>query len=65
MPNQIKREEMWEVEDAMHTLERAEEIKKDDKMMSKVGRMAKKRREALSKIINSTMGSKMKGNKNA
>lgn len=40
----------WETDDAVHTLIRAEEIKKDPKMMKKVRAAAAKKKAALTNI---------------
>lgn len=36
-------DETWQVEDALRTLERAEQIKRDPKLMPKVRKLAKER----------------------
>ncbi len=40
----------WQVDDALRTLQRAEEIKKDPKLMAKVRAMAKDKLAALTKV---------------
>jgi hypothetical protein len=45
--DQIKQERQWQVESAMSTLKRAEEIRKDTKLMSEV----KKSAQALVKSV--------------
>lgn len=40
----------WEIEDALRTVQRSEEIKKDKKLMSEVKTMAKEKMSELKKI---------------
>lgn len=40
----------WEIEDALRTVQRAEEIKKDSKLMKEVKGMAKEKMSELKKI---------------
>lgn len=42
----------WEVEDALRTLIRADEIKKDKKLMGKVKELAKQKMMATAKVAN-------------
>ena len=49
-PIGTKPSEDWVARDAMHTLMRAEEIKRDPKLMQKVRAHAAQHREALGKI---------------
>lgn len=49
-PAAIRPHEDWVAKDAMHTLMRAEEIKRDPKLMHKVRLHAAQHRDALGKI---------------
>jgi hypothetical protein len=42
----------WQVEEALRTLQRAEEVKQDPKMMRDVQQLARDQRKALDKIGN-------------
>lgn len=46
----MKSEDDWMVEDAMRTLMRADEIRKDKKLMAKVSAMAKEKLLALAAV---------------
>lgn len=48
----MKQEDDWMAEDAMRTLMRAEEIKKDKKLMAKVSAMAKQKMLDMAEIAN-------------
>ena len=48
----------WEIEDALRTLTRAEEIRKDPKMMAKVRKMAKEKIERMKSLATVGEGKK-------
>ena len=48
----------WEVEDALRTLTRAAEIRKDPKMMAKVRKMAKEKIERMKSLASIGEGKK-------
>lgn len=47
MPKQDRR---WEVEDALHHLTRAEEYRRDPKLMADVAKLAAEKKQLLSKV---------------
>ena len=53
----------WEIKSAVDTLQRAEEIKNDPKLLGAVTKEANKQKKALDKVVKTTKAKTKKGEK--